>query len=82
MKDNVKKVLFDAIKEIARVVLSALAALLALVGVSSCGTTTRALVTNNRENTTTTITISTSNSNDTKVNTSPDIDVLNKPKNE
>lgn len=69
----------SALIEFLRALLASLVALLTALLASGCGTTTRAVVTNNRENTSTTISITTSNSTTTDVNASPDVQIL--PKN-
>lgn len=69
----------SALIEFLRALLAALVALLTALFASGCGTTTRAIVTNNRENTSTTISITTSNSTSTEVTASPDVQIL--PKN-
>ncbi len=68
----------QALLEFLRALLAAIVALVTALTASSCGATTRAVITNRADSTTTTVTITTNNPTNWTV--SPDVNLQNNPK--
>lgn len=74
LNEKSKKALFEFL----RALLAAIVALVTALTASSCGATTRAVITNRADSTTTTVSITTNNPTNWTV--SPDVNLQNNPK--